>query len=360
MESLPKHFIEQAEVPRHIRIRSWEELQQESKAKKLILFGAGEGCRKFIKGYANDYGLSPTYVVDNAESKWNTVTATGLTIQPPAALAEEQPDNVVVVITSVYIKSISAQLLDMGVQNIFSFLYLRNIYRILQPEETMEIEKLSSLLSDERSREVLYRIVEKRNENAWDYRDCCEAGQYFTKDIMHPDKDEVFVDAGAYDGDTIEGFLQWCGNCFRSIYAYEPDRKNFKELQNKFSTNEKIHCIEAGLWNENKTLSFADGNTSGSQVIETGSTCIKATIPQISEKVTTIKMDIEGAEMMALEGCRNIIKRDHPKLAICIYHRRNDLWEIPFKIQEMYPGYRFYMRHHDISWPETVLYALPE
>lgn len=75
------------------------------------------------------------------------------------------------------------------------------------------------------------------------------------------------------------------------------------------------------------------------------------------EKVTLIKMDIEGSEQAALRGAVNVIKRDKPRLAICIYHTFEDLYEIPFMIKDMVPEYKIYIRHHAYSHCETVVYA---
>ena len=75
------------------------------------------------------------------------------------------------------------------------------------------------------------------------------------------------------------------------------------------------------------------------------------------DKVTFIKMDIEGSEMEALKGAENVIKRDKPRLAICIYHKPEDLYEIPFWVKETVPEYKLYIRHHSNLQNETVLYA---
>lgn len=76
--------------------------------------------------------------------------------------------------------------------------------------------------------------------------------------------------------------------------------------------------------------------------------------------ITFIKMDIEGAEKKALLGAADIIKRSKPILAICIYHKREDFFEIPLLIDEMVTGeYTFYVRQYRYGQSETVLYALP-
>lgn len=78
----------------------------------------------------------------------------------------------------------------------------------------------------------------------------------------------------------------------------------------------------------------------------------------ISEKVTFIKMDIEGAEYNALLGCKKIIREQKPKLAICIYHKPEDIIEIPELILSINKEYQFYIRHYSTTWAETILYAL--
>jgi hypothetical protein len=76
------------------------------------------------------------------------------------------------------------------------------------------------------------------------------------------------------------------------------------------------------------------------------------------EKVTFIKMDIEGAELEALKGARNTICRHRPKLAICVYHRQEDLVTIPQYILSLHEDYRLYLRHYGDFCTETVLYAV--
>lgn len=71
-------------------------------------------------------------------------------------------------------------------------------------------------------------------------------------------------------------------------------------------------------------------------------------------------MDIEGAEMDALRGMEKLMKRDRPKLAICVYHKPEDFWEIPLYIKSVVPEYTFILRHHSHDASETVLYAYIE
>ena len=76
------------------------------------------------------------------------------------------------------------------------------------------------------------------------------------------------------------------------------------------------------------------------------------------KEITFIKMDIEGSEVPALIGAKNIIQTYHPKLAISIYHRPEDVYEIPNLLLEYNPDYVFFVRHYSICASETVLYAI--
>jgi hypothetical protein len=71
-----------------------------------------------------------------------------------------------------------------------------------------------------------------------------------------------------------------------------------------------------------------------------------------------IKMDIEGSEMAALRGAKNTIVKYGPGLQVCIYHRCEDLWEIPLFLKELRPDYKLYLGHHSKNLCETVLYAM--
>ena len=76
------------------------------------------------------------------------------------------------------------------------------------------------------------------------------------------------------------------------------------------------------------------------------------------DKVTFIKMDVEGAELESLKGAKETILRNKPKLAICIYHKPDDLIDIPLYINELVPEYKLYIRHHSNDRGETALYAV--
>ncbi len=185
---------------------------------------------------------------------------------------------------------------------------------------------------------------------------------YFVSDIMKPQADEIFVDAGVYNGNTSLQFAQWCNNTYKKIYLFEPDCDQIDTIKEKIIPlhNTELHSV--GLWNCADTLHFAMAANGGSHIIEKdGDFSISVdSIDNIcgNDAITFIKMDIEGAELNALMGARQTILKHKPKLAICLYHKPEDILEIPLYIKELLPEYKIYIRHHTSDWHDTVLYAV--
>ena len=93
-----------------------------------------------------------------------------------------------------------------------------------------------------------------------------------------------------------------------------------------------------------------------SEIESVETTTIDETLKQMNINATFIKMDIEGSELAALRGAEQLIRKNHPRLAVCIYHRSQDIVEIYQFLQQF--EYRFYLRQHAFSAEETVLYAV--
>jgi len=187
--------------------------------------------------------------------------------------------------------------------------------------------------------------------------------QYFDLPYFKPQDNEFFVDAGGHNGSSTKDFFKWLGNfCGRSI-IFEPDPILGSECRKNLENFNNVKIMNKALWNKNETLKFykmGDGGnhigTDGEEIIEAVS--LDEELKDEREPVTFIKMDIEGAELNALKGAERIIKKYKPKLAICIYHKPEDVWEIPNLLLEFVPDYKFYIRHYTSTCFETVLYAL--
>lgn len=192
-----------------------------------------------------------------------------------------------------------------------------------------------------------------------------ENKQYFEKFIKYTEG-ETFIDAGVLDLATSIRFAEQCIKNHVidfKIYAFEPDKKSYERCMNiKAQYPEmKIELINSGLWSSNTVIGFDLLGNGASGINEESSDVIKCVTldSSVKEKVTFIKMDIEGAELEALKGCQNIIRNYKPKLAISVYHKAEDIIEIPHYIKQLVPEYRLYLRHYSNGHTETILYALP-
>ncbi len=186
--------------------------------------------------------------------------------------------------------------------------------------------------------------------------------QYFEPSLVNYVNDEIFVDAGSFDFTSSNRLARQC-KTLKKIYAFEPDKKNIEICQkqvNEFNACE-VKLYEAGLWNGNDTLDFNSYGGGGSCIVESGNARIPVVaLDDIVEEdgVTFIKMDIEGAELEALKGAKKTIKRFKPKLAISIYHKSEDIIEIPEYIIDLNMDYKFFIRHYTNWTVDTILYAL--
>jgi len=242
---------------------------------------------------------------------------------------------------------------------------------VISPEELLARKDMSVVISTYRAYEEIKKISEKGGypqEQIFDYKRglCSFPGQYFEPDFMTYEDEEVLIDAGCYDLYTTMQMRKYCKN-IKKVYAFEPDPENFALCQQKkaqFHLDE-VELLPFGTWSERTTLHFDARSDTDSRVCDFGEitvpvTTIDETIAERNpkEKVTFIKMDIEGSELEALKGAKEVIQRDKPKLAICIYHKPEDMTEIPLYIKELVPEYRLFIRHYSNWETETVLYAI--
>ncbi|OUP06746.1 hypothetical protein B5F35_15100 [Anaeromassilibacillus sp. An200] len=175
--------------------------------------------------------------------------------------------------------------------------------------------------------------------------------------------EEVFLDVGSCNlRDSI--YLRDHCRHVKKVYAFEPDLENYKVCERNKETYQfpEVELLPFGAWSEDTTLHFSAVGSGTSCVNDNGeiSVSVRAidhVIPE-EEQVTFIKMDIEGSELEALKGARHTIQRCKPKLAISLYHKPEDMTEIPLYIQSLVPEYKFYVRHHSNCYTETVFYAI--
>ena len=189
---------------------------------------------------------------------------------------------------------------------------------------------------------------------------------YFPGDLIRPRTDEVFVDCGAFTGDTIDAFVAARGGQFDRIVAVEPDPLNCAALRQRVATwsgqdRDRVRIAPVAVGSSRGTLRFAMTGTAGSSIGSGDETVEVAPLDEIlaDSRPTYIKFDVEGAERDALIGGSQTISANMPVLAVCLYHRPEDLWDLPLLVRSLRPDYRLYVRRYSDERWETVLYAVP-
>jgi FkbM family methyltransferase len=267
-----------------------------------------------------------------------------------------------VIIATMYFKSVVEELEKNGFQGeVYSAFHMvfregQLDYRPLEKH----VEDVKGMLADEKSRSIVEFICQHRKVMDIDFSDICERNQYFIDGLVKADPHAVFVDVGAYHGETIEQFISFQKGMFDKVYAFEMDTNNYATLKEK-DYDERVELLNYGLWNEKTECRYASDDSSsaigeGDMVAQ----CISLDEAVGDGNVTFIKMDIEGAEMNALLGAEKCIKRCKPQLAICVYHKPEDIYDITALIHRWLPEHKLYIRHHSPVFTETVLYAIPD
>ncbi len=191
---------------------------------------------------------------------------------------------------------------------------------------------------------------------------CPFGTSYFDNEIFQPADEEIFIDGGAFRGETSLEFAGWARS-YQRIVAFEPDERNYHNLRRKIEAAKlkDIEMVHAGLWSGdgNLALTHAGDDGTSSCISEAGQerVAVKALDHAVNGRVSFIKLDIEGAELEALKGAQKTIRRDKPRMAVCIYHKPEDIWEIPRYIKSLVPEYHMAVRHYMTYLYDTILYC---
>jgi FkbM family methyltransferase len=235
-------------------------------------------------------------------------------------------------------------------------------------EDAEAVMRAYHLLDDEESRGE-YLLQLSYLLSAMDYLEVARPPArewYFPRQLVELSPEEVFVDCGAYDGDTIVNYLEACGGSFGKIVAFEPDPLAFARLHDLVedlapTARSRIDLRKTAVGAKATTLRFEGGGTPGSRVAEDGSLaveCVPLDAALQGSPPTFIKMDIEGGEEEALRGATQIIRAHRPILAICVYHLQAHLYRLPLLIRDICHDYRLFMRRLGNDG-DLVCFAVP-
>jgi FkbM family methyltransferase len=334
---------------------------------KLILYGAGE-AGEFCYAYLEKAGLAPKvlFFVDGDENKQGK-SKNGLEVCPPASV-KKYPDAIIIIATMQY-KSVSRRLRELHSKNskycwldfhprynheenfCADFAYIKGFYA-----EDDATEKTIREVIDCRTNPH-YSPIRPYEEVSW-----LSTREYWYEEFTNLDKYPAvtIVDAGSYDGGNIVDWLnRYSREKVKKVYAIEPDLYNVEKLR------DTIRQIEAGGdivdvrfcglgeragtagFTSNEMVSKTSDNTANQICVE----CLDDMKLAVTGRLC-VKMDIEGAEIPALRGAEQTIKKYKPDLAICVYHRPGDIYNIPKLIKSFAPEYQCVIRggHHMVCY----------
>lgn len=343
-----------------------------------ILFGAGP-LGKYVLYNLRSIRIEPLGFADNNANLWGK-KVDGLHVYSPGDATVQFKEKSLFIITVYTNQPVIKQLQHLGVR-FTTFASLAWYYsEAMLPHGALDlphqifhqadkVQKALGLWHDEISREeYLAQLQWRTSLQADDMPAHLSPGEiYFPIDLMRFSDDECFVDCGAFDGDSIAAFLRLCKDRFKKIWAIEPDPENNTHLQERIQLYDaeivrKVMPLQAAVGLKSEKIAFNATGTAGSTMGE-GSyevDSIPLDIILKSDAPTYIKMDIEGAEMDALAGAKNVIKKHLPILAVCAYHKQEHLWEIPLLIQSFSKDYEFFLRRYSDECWELVCYAIPK
>lgn len=231
-------------------------------------------------------------------------------------------------------------------------------------ENRDNLSAVYNLLSDDFSKKVFVQYLNQKISKAYSYLQGLQGeDQYFDDEIVRFGSHEVLFDCGAYRGRTACNFIKHLEKQgiadYDKIVSFEPNEESCNILRGLGI--KKHECIQKGLSDSCRIERFTHDAAAScfdmNGTFEVEITTIDETAAD--NPVTMITMDIEGEELAAINGAEKTISMFTPKLAICLYHKREHLWEICNRIREINSDYRFYCRIYAYSATELVLYAIP-
>jgi FkbM family methyltransferase len=367
------------ETPATARVRQQHAFDEvAADRRRIVIFGAGRLGRSVLEGLAGT-DLEPVAFADNDPRTWGTSTGGLPVLSPQDAASRHSADAVFVVAvwhpsSSPLMSALLNQLRTLGCRAVpFPLLFWRHAGTFLpyffwdQPENLLQqsgdIAAAFEFLHDDASRQSYAAQLQLRLHADFDCIGSPFAGEQYFPGLFSLTVNECFVDCGSYTGDTIQSFISQTDNCFRKVIAFEADPAVMPRLEtfvNDVGSRAVLHKAAVGA--RNGIVHFAGNGIGGGCITPDSGTevpCVRLDDALACENVSFIKMDIEGAELQALEGAHHVIWRDRPVLAVCGYHKPDHLWRVLASLKNLAPDSAFFLRAHCADGLDAVCYAIP-
>lgn len=341
----------------------WEFLQETKKP--IFIYGMGDGCLKILKRF-EAFSIKPEGIFASDEFVRGH-SFEGYLVKKLSDVEAEYDDFIIVLAFAAGYKELVEKIKGIAKKHtllapdvpvvddgtLFDKEFLKENFK--------SFEMVYNALCDDISKKVYKNVIEyKITGDITPLIDCQTDVSESYESIIKP-QNEIYVDLGAYTGDTVRELLSFSNGRYESIYALEPNNRNFRKLTEAVEGMENVNLYKAASWSEDTTLFFSKGGGRMAKVSDKGIETDARSVDSVlsGRKATYIKYDVEGAEKQAIEGTADTIKAYRPKLNIAVYHRNEDMFAIPLQILAINPDYKLYMRHFEYipAW-DTNLYCI--
>ena len=343
----------------------WEKLQKETRP--IFLYGTGNGADKILD-VCTRFNI-PVEGVFASSDFVRSRTFRDMPVQSLSAIEEKYGDDFVVLLAfGTTLLSVAENIRKVAQKHTLYIpevpLYGKDLFTYEYYLENLEkIEAAYELFSDERSKKVYEDMI--------GFRLSGEPKLLMNAEPMAVSYAEIFadipvkcaVDCGAYKGDSTQMMASVLSP--EKIYAAEPDPKTFLKLS-AYAENEersKVIPVNAAIGKECAQVEFMSSASrgSGKEGLSKSAKCTTVDVRTVDsivkdEDIDLIKLDVEGDEADAIEGCRKTMARCAPSMAVSVYHRTGDIFELPFLLHELLPTHKMYLRREECipAWDITL------
>lgn len=327
----------------------WEKAKE--KEKPLLIYGTGNGADKILDELQR-LGI-PVAGIFASDGFVRNRTFRGFSVMGYTQAKEEFGDFLTLISFGSQREEVIENFIKVSKENeTYSVdvpVYGDNIFnRDFYENHITEINQVRKMLSDEKSKSVYENIISFKLTGDMNFLFSCETTREEAyKNILNLSGDEIYMDLGAFNGDTVTEFLKNVPS-YRKIYAAEPDIKNFTKLQNNTQHLDHIECLNVCISDNCGEISFSKHGGRNGNADKNGNTVKCMTVDSIlgDNDVSYIKFDVEGLEKEAIDGAKNAIRRCKPKMLVSCYHRSEDIFAIPLQIMSIRDDYKVFIRHN--------------